>query len=154
MQRYKIPILFNLVVLCIIIAGVWRIVGFFKPRHDFRRLLDGDQQVHVSALVLLGSDGDRITVDDPDTVEYLNQAFRSARRGAFGGGSHRGAEVLISGGYTHCAIFGPDDEEAITVAFEDTLMPDDPENCYLVQLPRLMPPELSIDSCITNAPTA
>jgi hypothetical protein len=105
--RYKIPILFNLVALCLIIPGPCRLVSFVKPRGDFRRLLDGDQQVQVSALVLIEPYGDRIVEDDPDSLEYLNEAFRSAQREAFGGGRSRRAEVQLSGGYTSFTIFYP-----------------------------------------------
>jgi hypothetical protein len=144
MSRYKKSLL-SLAILISVAAVAYGLFCWYKPRRDFRHLLSGDDHVELSSLVLMNHTRNRITVEDHASIEYLAEAFRSAQQGfeQSGGGRVCAAEVHLSSGYTRCSILVPDDLKTLTVNFSDELVPDAPENYYVVRLPRPMPPQLA-----------
>jgi hypothetical protein len=114
----------------------------YAPRRDFERLLDGDENVAITAIRIRGH-GKYVFLDDPVSVNYLSKMFRSAKRRLGRPGMSYEADVyLAAGGPLLCGLSLPKANDHFSISFPIDSLTADPTG-YLIFLSEPMPEPLA-----------
>jgi hypothetical protein len=125
-------------------CSYWRSTTWTKPRREFLDLLAGGNEVHITSVVL-GGDGDRVTLSDPALMKYLTDAFRLAvRYRPEGGGVTYDVHIsLSSGGSVYCEMYAGEKPGTFYITEPiDTVGQNDPFDEFLIELPQPIPDRL------------
>jgi len=114
----------------------------FKPYNDFKEILSGRSSVRIVRIEIEGQ-GRHVTLNEPDTISYLNERIRLAAPNESDMGSTYNARFYLSSGNSvFCGIYVPREKSVLTLYFPgDNLVGEG--TYYLVSLPAPVPEGLS-----------
>jgi hypothetical protein len=137
---------FRLVILfCILI--VVGVVGYWLfndqvARHDFDRLLHGDNDVAIT-LVQFSGQGRKVTFDDEESLRYLSEMLRHSQPRKSGPGlAYYVHFTLSTGRCVPCGFYVPQTKTDLTINFSMSSI-DDEGVMYFIELRPPLPDALS-----------
>jgi hypothetical protein len=142
-KRTRIILLAIACIACLVIALVtYAIYNVQAATSDFNGLLSGNESVSIVSMQYMEGNA-KCVLSDPDVMEYVNRAIRSASTDDVQLGPTRIVTVRLSTGRTiDCTLYTTADPNIITIGHSPDPFVFDSTNYYTIRLADPIPPLL------------